>query len=199
MLFNEYRKWKKRKSLTCTCKSIMCCCSGDGLVTSQARHVRHCCCLCFVDQLVTSLLLLSLFRRPACDVTIVPFLCSGDHQHSKHVWFSKLGLGGRNEVNRKSWKMETFGTILKRFQHENVSQVIFHTSNTVKYINCLYLAFLSMNMFVLFCVSNLCNSRSYLEITSTSTSALVLVSVLVPVVVLVLVLCVASCSKRSTC
>ena len=173
-MFNKYCEWEKRKSLTCTCKSILCCCSGDALVTSQARHVRHCCCLCLVDQLVTSLLLLSLFRRPACDVTIVPFLCSGDHQHSKHVWFSKLGLGGKNEVNRKSWRLETFGTILKRFHHENVSQVIFQRSNAVKYQNCLCLE-LSMKIFVLFCVFTLYNASSYLEITSTSTFALVLV------------------------
>ena len=49
------------------------------------------------------------------------FLVTADHQHSEHVWFYKLGLGGKNEVNNKKWKMETFGTILKRFGHENVS------------------------------------------------------------------------------
>ena len=47
-------------------------------------------------------------------------MVTGDHQHSERVWFYKLGLGGKNEVNEKGWKMETFGTMLKRFEHENV-------------------------------------------------------------------------------
>ena len=43
------------------------------------------------------------------------------HSHSKNVYFFKVGLGGKDEVNRKNWQLKTFSTILEENGHSDVS------------------------------------------------------------------------------
>ena len=44
-----------------------------------------------------------------------------DHQHSSHVTFHKLGIGGQNEDTNNRLKLRTLNTIRSMLGHENVS------------------------------------------------------------------------------
>ena len=61
-----------------------------------------------------------MYLQTECALVSRGFKSAVDYQHSSHVSLYVVGLHGKNgETN--SWPMRTFGTILKRFQHENVS------------------------------------------------------------------------------
>ena len=48
---------------------------------------------------------------------------SGDYKRSNTVWFYQRGISGKNTVNSKGWKVQTFGRILLELGHSEVEQI----------------------------------------------------------------------------
>ena len=55
----------------------------------------------------------------------------GDHKRSEKVWFYQLGLGGRNTVSERGWKLETLGSILAKSGHTQVEPLAVQCSATM--------------------------------------------------------------------
>ena len=50
-------------------------------------------------------------------------MAAKSHNRTKNVGFYKIGLGGKDEVNKRKWQLKTFSTILKENGHTNVNAV----------------------------------------------------------------------------
>ena len=46
------------------------------------------------------------------------------HNRSKNVYFYQIGLGDKDEVNDRKWRMKTFSTMLKENGHNKVNGMI---------------------------------------------------------------------------
>ena len=54
-----------------------------------------------------------------------PSIGMKDHRHSERVWFYDLGIGDRDYVNKKNWKIRKLDSIMRMLNHSNSNIDIF--------------------------------------------------------------------------